>query len=249
MFNNKRVLVTGAASGIGRASALAFARQGARLFLVDLDEDKLEAVAADLREHTRDVYTFACDLTVPEQVQTLRAELINCLAGLDILFNNAGIGGSGAYTADISEEEFSRIIAVNVTSVWRMMKLAIPMMQEQGAGVIINTASALSLTVLPGSAAYNASKHAVAALTKTATTEYAAQNIRINAICPGVIQTALLASRPDHAELEPRLVALHPAGRLGQVDEVAEAVLWLASDKASFVHGALFTVDGGWTAS
>lgn len=249
MYDGKRVLVTGAASGIGLATALAFAKQGAVLFLVDVDESRLAEAKSAVAEYAGDVYMHPCDLTDVEAVGLLKEELVRRMGSVDILFNNAGIGGGGAYTADIEEEEFTRIIAVNVTAVWRMMKMVIPLMLQQGSGVIVNTASALSLTVLPGSAAYNASKHAVAALTKTATTEYANQNIRINAICPGVIQTSLLSSRPDRDELEPKLIALHPAGRLGQVDEVAEAVLWLASEKASFVHGALFTVDGGWTAS
>ncbi|WGK62465.1 SDR family oxidoreductase [Halopseudomonas sp. SMJS2] len=249
MFTSKRVVITGAASGIGLATALAFARQGARLFLVDIDQVQLDAAATEARKHTADVHVFRCDLTSPEQVGQLKEELLSRMEGMDILFNNAGIGASGALTADIEEDEFTSVMAVNVVAVWRMMKLAISLMLEQGGGVIINTASALSITVMPGSAAYNASKHAVAALTKTATTEYAQQNIRINAICPGVIRTALLAARPDIKELEPQLLALHPIGRLGNVEEVAEAVVWLASDKASFVHGALFTVDGGWTAS
>lgn len=248
-FQNKSVVVTGAASGIGLASALAFARQGADLLLADINEADGMAALAKVRELGGKAEFITVDLTRSEDVGQLITRAIACFGQLDIVHNNAGISGSNAFTADIPEKEFDQIVAVNLKAVWLVMKHAIKQMQAQKRGVIVNSASALSLTVLPGSAAYNATKHAVAGLTKTAAVEYASQNIRINAICPGVIRTSMLDSRPDLAELEPKLVAIHPIGRLGEVAEVAEAILWLASDGASFMHGSLMTVDGGWTAS
>ncbi len=247
-FKDKVVLVTGAASGIGEAVVRAFAREGARIMLADINALQGQQVLASLETRGAEASFRAVDVTQAAQMRDLVAACVERWGRLDILFNNAGISGGYGLTAEVAEEEFDQIVAVNLKSVWLGMKYAIAQMLTQGGGVIVNTASALSLTVLPGSAPYNATKHAVAGLTKTAAVEYARHNVRINAVCPGVINTAMLRNRPDVAELLPRLTALHPAGRLGEVDEVAEAVLWLASDGASFTHGSLMTVDGGWTA-
>ncbi|MCM2318180.1 MAG: glucose 1-dehydrogenase [Pseudomonas sp.] len=247
-FKDKVVLVTGAASGIGEAVVRAFAREGARIMLADINALQGQQVLASLETQGAVASFRAVDVTQAAQMRDLVAACVERWGRLDILFNNAGISGGYGLTAEVAEEEFDQIVAVNLKSVWLGMKYAIEQMLTQGGGVIVNTASALSLTVLPGSAPYNATKHAVAGLTKTAAVEYARHNVRINAVCPGVINTAMLRNRPDVAELLPRLTALHPAGRLGEVDEVAEAVLWLASDGASFTHGSLMTVDGGWTA-
>lgn len=247
-FNDKVVLVTGAASGIGAATAQAFARAGACVMLADIDERQgLESLAQIEAEGARAAFRRV-DVTQAESMRELIAETVRRWGRLDIVHNNAGISGGYALTAEVSEDEFDRIVAVNFKAVWLCMKYSIAQMLEQGGGVIVNTASALSLTVLPGSAPYNATKHAVAGLSKTAAVEYARHNVRINAVCPGVIRTAMLQNRPDVDELLPKLTALHPLGRLGEVDEVTQAVLWLASDAASFMHGSLLTVDGGWTA-
>lgn len=248
-FQNKSVLVTGAASGIGLATALAFARRGADLMLTDINETAGVSALEKVRDLGGKAEFMALDVTRSDHVESLISHTVSCFGRLDIVHNNAGISGSSVCTDEIPEQEFDRIVEVNLKAVWLVMKHAIRQMRSQGAGIVINSASALSLTVLPGAAAYNATKHAVAGLTKTAAVEYAGQNIRINAICPGVIRTNLLNSRPDLDELEPKLVAIHPVGRLGEVEEVAAAVLWLASEGASFMHGSLMTVDGGWSAS
>lgn len=247
-FKDKVVLVTGAASGIGEAVSRAFAAAGARVMLADINAHQGQQVLASLEAQGAEVAFRTVDVTQATQMRDLIGACVERWGRLDVMFNNAGISGGYGLTAEVAEEEFDQIVAVNLKSVWLGMKYAIPQMLAQGGGVIVNTASALSLTVLPGSAPYNATKHAVAGLTKTAAVEYARHNVRINAVCPGVINTAMLRNRPDVAELMPRLTALHPVGRLGEVDEVAAAVLWLSSDQASFTHGSLLTVDGGWTA-
>lgn len=248
-FLGKSVVITGAASGIGEAVAIAFAEQGAKLMLADINAVGLQALAQRLGETGAEVACFVLDVTQSAQMHSLMLATVERYGQIDIFHNNAGISCSNAFTADITEDEFDRVIAVNLKAVWLGMKYAILQMQKQGAGVIINTASALGITVQAASASYNSAKHAVAGLTRSAAVEYASQNIRINAICPGVIRTAMLASAPSLETLEPALIALHPVGRLGEPQEVADAVLWLASDKASFVHGTLLSVDGGWTAS
>lgn len=248
-FQNKVVLVTGAGSGIGASAARAFAREGACVMLADINAEQGRQSLAAIEGEGGQASFFQVDVTSAAQMRDLVAATVSRFGRLDIVHNNAGISGGNNFTADIEEEEFDRVVAVNLKAVWLCMKYSIAQMLQQGGGVIVNTASALALTVLPGSAHYNATKHAVAGLTKTAAVEYASRNIRINAVCPGVIRTAMLNSHPHLDELEPKLLALHPAGRLGEVDEVARAVLWLASDGASFMHGSLMTVDGGWTAS
>lgn len=248
-FQDKAVMVTGAAAGIGAAVARAFAREGARVMLGDIDPVQGQRTLAEIEAAGGQAAFFPLDVTRAEQMQALVAETVRRFGRLDIVHNNAGISGGNRLTADIEEAEWDRVVAVNLKAAWLCMKYSIEQMLTQGGGVIVNSASALALTVLPGSAHYNATKHAVAGLTKTAAVEYAAKNIRINAICPGVIRTAMLERAPNLAELEPKLLALHPAGRLGEVEEVANAVLWLASDGASFMHGSLMTVDGGWTAA
>lgn len=247
-FKDKVVLITGAGSGIGRAAALAFAAEGANVAVVDVTEAAGQEVVAQIEAAGGSARFFRVDVTRAEQVDNLVRHVVETWGRLDITLNNAGVDNDMAPITETSEADFDRVMAVNVKGVWLCMKYAIAQMQKQGGGVVINTASALSLTVLPGSSPYNASKHAVAGLTKTCAVEYGAHNIRINAICPGVIRTPLLEKHPDLPALEKSLLPLHPIGRLGTVQEVADVILWLASDKASFVHGALVTVDGGWTA-
>lgn len=247
-FNQKVVMITGAGSGIGRAAALAFAREGARVAVADITEAGGAETVRQIESAGGTARYFKVDVTRADQVENLVAQIVSLWGSLDITLNNAGVDNDMKPIVDTTEAEFDRVMAVNVKGVWLCMKYAIRQMLTQGGGVIINTASALSLTVLPGSSPYNGSKHAVAGITKTCAVEYGAKNIRINAICPGVIRTPLLENHPNLAELEASLLPLHPIGRLGTVEEVADTILWLASPRASFVHGALITVDGGWTA-
>lgn len=247
-FKQKVVMITGGGSGIGRAAALAFAREGARVAVADITEDGGKETVRLVESEGGTARFFKVDVTRSDQVQALISGIVSQWGRLDITLNNAGVDNDMKPIVETSEAEFDRVMAVNVKGVWLCMKHAIPQMLAQGGGVIINTASALSLTVLPGSSPYNGSKHAVAGITKTCAVEYGAKNIRINAICPGVIRTPLLENHPNLPELEASLLPLHPIGRLGTVEEVADVILWLASDRSSFVHGALVTVDGGWTA-
>lgn len=247
-FESKVVLVTGAGSGIGRAAAVALAGRGAAVAVADIGEAAGLQTVAQIEAAGGTARFFKTDVTRSDDVARLVRHVVDSWGRLDIALNNAGIAGPTADIAETPEADFDRVIAVNLKGVWLCMKYAIAQMLVQGGGVIINTASALSITVLPGSSPYVASKHAVAGLTKTCAVEYGKRNIRINAVCPGVIRTPLLESRPNLAELEKALIPLHPLGRLGTVTEVADCIVWLASDQASFVHGALISVDGGWVA-
>lgn len=245
-FQDRVVMVTGAGSGIGQASALAFARAGARVAVVDIGASAAQT-QAQIEAEGGVARSIVADVTSAADVQRMVRDTVAAWGRLDILHNNAGISSAQASTADTLEADFDRVMAVNVKGVWLCMKHAIAQMLQQGGGVIVNTGSAMSLTALPGSCAYNASKHAVAGLTKTAALEYAKHHIRINAVCPGVIVTPLLAKTPGADKIMDVLTGVHPIGRLGTVDEVTSAVLWLASDGASFAIGSMLSVDGGWT--
>ena len=247
-FSEKVVLITGAGSGIGAACALAFAREGARVAVADIHEAHAHATVEQIRGLGGEAIAIGVDVTQSAQVAAMVERVLQQWGKLDIAFNNAGIGGAAAATADMEESVFDNIIAVNLKGVWLCMKHALQPMLNQRSGVIINMASALALTVLANQCAYTASKHAVAGLTKAAAVEYAQAGIRINAVCPGMIDTPMLrGSARARAGID--LSAVQPMGRIGTVDEVAAAVLWLASDGASFVTGTLLSVDGGWVAS
>lgn len=247
-FDQKIVLITGAGSGIGRATALAFAREGAKVGVADITEAEGRETVSLIEAAGGTARYIRVDVTRAADVERMVQEVVETWGRLDVIHNNAGITNDNLFLTETPEADFDRVVAVNLKGVWLCMKSAVTQMLKQGGGVVINTASALSFRTLPGSAPYIATKHGVAGLTKTCAVEYGSRNIRINAVCPGVIKTHMLQNMPNAVELEKSLIALHPIGHLGTPEDVANSVLWLASDKAAFVHGALITVDGGWNA-
>jgi NAD(P)-dependent dehydrogenase (short-subunit alcohol dehydrogenase family) len=249
-LHGKVALVTGGGSGIGRATALAFAREGAQVVVADVVVEGGEETVARIK-HTGGAATFVkTDVARAAEVEALVAAAVATYGRLDCAHNNAGIEGVEAFTADYPEEDWDRVVAINLKGVWLCMKYELPQMQRQGSGAIVNTASIAGLVGAYRMPAYVASKHGVAGLTKAAALEYAKAGIRVNAVCPGVIRTPMVErfffSR--HPRAETRLTAAEPVGRLGTPEEVAEAVVWLCSDAASFVTGHTMTVDGGMVA-
>lgn len=256
-FHNKVVLITGAGGGIGRAGALAFARAGARVMATDIDDAAAQATAAAIREAGGDARAQAVDVTRSDQVAAMVAATVDAFGGLDCAFNNAGVEEENDKIADVDEALFDRIMAINVKGVWLCMKHQVAVMAARGGGSIVNTASVAGLIGAPKRAAYAASKHAVVGMTKSVAAEYARRNIRVNTVCPGIIRTTmmeraieLVAQAGGASEEKQRQfhAAMHPLGRVGEADEVANAVLWLASDASSFVTGHQLAVDGGLTA-
>jgi NAD(P)-dependent dehydrogenase (short-subunit alcohol dehydrogenase family) len=243
----KVALVTGGGSGIGRATALAFARAGARVVVADIGvAGGTETV--QLIHQAGGAATFVeTDVSQAAAVAALIAKAVSTYGRLDWAHNNAGIEGVEARTADYPEEDWDRVIAINLKGVWLCMKYEILQMQQQGGGAIVNTASIAGLVGAYRMPAYVASKHGVAGLTKAAALEYAKAGIRVNAVCPGVIRTPMVERFffQRHPRAESRLTAFEPIGRLGTPQEVAEAVVWLCSDAASFVTGHTMAVDGG----
>jgi NAD(P)-dependent dehydrogenase (short-subunit alcohol dehydrogenase family) len=250
LLNGKVTLVTGAASGIGRAAAIAFAREGAKVLVADMTEDAGRETVKLVHDAGGEAAFVKCDVARAADAEALVAAAVKTFGRLDGAFNNAGVAGKIARTADDTEENFDRIMAVNLRGVWLCMKYEIQQMVKQGhGGAIVNTASAAGLVGSHGMPAYTASKHGVIGLTKTAALEYARTGIRVNAVCPGVIDTAMVAAMVSaHPRLKDKLVGAEPIARMGKPSEIAEAVTWLLSDAASFVTGAAMPVDGGMIA-
>ena len=248
-FAGKVALVTGAAAGIGRATALAFARQGLKVVVADLDETGGQACVEAILEAGGEALFVRCDVTRDDQVRGMLEQTIEAYGRLDYAFNNAGIEIEQGKLAEGSEAEFDAIMGVNVKGVWLCMKHQLPAMLAQGGGVIVNTASVAGLGAAPKMSIYSASKHAVIGLTKSAAIEYAKKGIRVNAVCPAVIDTDMFRrayeADPRKAEFA---AAMHPVGRIGKVEEIAAAVLYLCSDEAAFTTGHALAVDGGATA-
>ncbi len=246
-FKDKVALVTGGSFGIGRATAKAFAERGAKVVIADCVEDRgtLDQITRSKGEAT----FIKCDVSKPAEVKMMIEKTISTYGRLDFAFNNAGIEGIQGATADCTDENWERTIGVNLKGIWLCMKHEIPQMLKQKGGAIVNCASIAGLVGFSGLPAYVASKHGVVGLTKTAALEYAKENIRVNAVCPGVIKTPMIDRFTGKDKVvEQQFVNMEPIGRMGEPEEVAEAVLWLCSDKASFVTGDAMAVDGGWIA-
>jgi NAD(P)-dependent dehydrogenase (short-subunit alcohol dehydrogenase family) len=249
MLDGKVSLITGAGSGIGRATARIFAREGARLVLADVADDGGNETLKMVKDAGAEGFYVRCDVANETEVEALVGRAVTQYGRLDCAFNNAGIGGAGRLTHEYSLAEWNRVIAINLTGVWLCMRAEIAQMLKQKSGVIVNTSSIMGLTGAIRVPAYTAAKHGVAGLTKAAALEYARHGIRINAVCPAPIYTPLLMSafekRPD---MEDRYARSEPMKRIGQPEEVGEAVAWLCSDRASYVTGLPMPVDGGYMA-
>jgi NAD(P)-dependent dehydrogenase (short-subunit alcohol dehydrogenase family) len=247
-FSGRVALVTGAASGIGRAAALAFAKAGAKLVLVDVDAANGEALARAIEGEGGEALFVRTDVSRGDQVDAMVAAAVARFGRIDCAFNNAGIEEEQVKLAESDEALYDRMMAINVKGVWLCMRRQIAQMLRQGGGAIVNTASVAGIVGAPRHAIYAASKHAVVGLTKSAAVEYGKKNIRINSVCPGVIRTAMLDRALERdPNWEAGILALHPVGRLGEVDDVVSAVLWLCSEGAAFVCGHQLVVDGGMT--
>ena len=249
-FEGKVALVTGGGSGIGRATALAFAREGAEVVIGNRDVQRGEETVAMIRDAGGTASSKRTDVLVAAEIKALVDHAVATYGRLDVAFNNAGIEGEVKPTlVDQTEANFDAVMGVNVKGVWLSMKYEIPRMLDQGGGAIVNCSSVGGLIGFPGIGIYIASKHAVIGLTKTAALEFSAQGIRINAVNPAVIDTEMVDRLAAGMSMKKDdLTPLHPIGRIGRVEEVAEAVLWLCSSKASFVTGHSLIVDGGFTA-
>jgi len=247
-LSGKTALITGAGSGIGRACALAFAREGARVALVGRRKDRLEKVAKEMGE----AEVFSADISNKEKVDLLVREASARLGSLNILVNNAGVLLPGT-AESISEEDWDRTFEVNVRGLWLLSRAVLPNMRQAGGGSIINISSVLGLVGARNRAAYSASKGAVTMLTKCMALDHAADKIRVNCICPAFVETELtsdfITNAPDPDAALRERINLHPIGRLGQPQDIAGMALYLASDESSWVTGAAFTVDGGFTAT
>ena len=249
-FEGKVALVTGGGSGIGRATAIAFAREGAKVVIGNRNVQRGEETVSMIRDAGGTASFKRTDVLVAAEVKALVDHAVTTYGQLDMAFNNAGTEGEVKPTlVDQTEANFDAVIGINVKGVWLSMKYEIPRMLEHGGGAIVNCSSVAGVIAFPGIGIYVASKHAVVGLTKTAALEYSSQGIRINAVNPAVIDTEMVDRLADGMNMKKDdLTTFHPIGRLGRVEEVAEAVLWLCSERASFVTGHSLIIDGGFTA-
>lgn len=247
MFENKVAFITGAASGIGRATALAFANEGASVVLADVNEQAAQELAHQMGIGDR-ALAVRCDVTQEADIANAVARAVEIFGRIDVAYNNAGIHVPVSETADASTEDFDRLMSINLRGVWLCMKHELMQMRKQGAGAIVNCSSQSGLVAAAGLGAYVGSKHAVIGITKAAALEYADQGIRINVICPGSTDTPMVAAAlADHPEEMQAAIDKIPLGRLGKAEEIASAVLWLCSPGAGFMVGQVIAPDGGYT--
>ena len=248
-LDGKIALITGGGSGIGRETAVLFAKHGAKVAIADINPVGGQETVEMIAKQGGEAFFVQVDVSQASQVEHMVNAVVGRYGRLDIAFNNAGIEGTPVRTADVTEADFDQIMAVNVKGVWLCMKYELQQMLLQGGGTIINAASVAGLIGAHSMPAYAARKHAVVGLTRTAAVEYARKGIRVNAVCPAVIRTAMVERAIEQLpQLEQGALMNNPSRRLGETHEVAEAVLWLASDASSFTNGAALTVDGGLTA-
>jgi len=247
-FAGKVAFVTGAANGIGRAAALAFAREGANVVVADVSEQGNQETARMVEELGARALAVRCDVTRAEDVKAALDKTVETFGGLDFAFNNAGVEQPIMPAADITEEEWERIIDIDLRGVFLCMKYEIPLLLKQGGGAIVNTSSGAGVKGIAGQAAYCAAKFGIVGLTKATALDYAKSNIRVNAVCPGIIDTPMMGrfSGGTPAGRE-RVIAQEPVGRMGKPEEIAAAVVWLCSDAAAFVVGHAMVIDGGQT--
>jgi NAD(P)-dependent dehydrogenase (short-subunit alcohol dehydrogenase family) len=248
-FENKVALVTGAASGLGLATAKAFAASGAAVVLADWNATNVRAAAAELAAQGHRTLAIPCDVADDVQVEAMIEKTVLTFGQLDAAFNNAGIQNLLAETADSTREDYDRVMAVNLRGVWSCMKFELQQMRRQGSGAIVNCSSLGGLIGGNQRGSYHAAKHGVIGFTKSAALEYATRGIRVNAVCPGMIRTPMLdqmIAAGQEEELNAMLQTFVPMGRMGRPEEIADAVLWLCSSAASYVTGQSISVDGGY---
>lgn len=245
-LKGKVALITGAASGIGESTALLFAKEGARVFLTDIDIEKGEKLAKKINEDGGEAVFFKADISKAQDSENIVNQAVKKFGKLDIAVNNAGVGGPQHPVGEYPVEGWDKVIAINLSGVFYGMRYQIPEMLKNGKGSIINVASILGSVGFANSAAYVAAKHGVVGLTKSAALEYSAKGIRVNSVGPAFINTPMLKDLDK--DLLSQLVNAHPIGRLGEADEVAQLFLWLASEKSSFATGAYYPIDGGYLA-
>ncbi|MEJ2867823.1 glucose 1-dehydrogenase [Actinomycetospora sp. OC33-EN08] len=248
-FTGQTAFVTGASSGMGIATARAFAQAGAAVTLADVNPDALDAAEKELRDAGHRVLAVRCDVADEDQVAAAVTATVDAFGSLDLAYNNAGIQSPTTDAADEPASVFDRVNAINLRGIWASMKHELGVMRRQGSGAVVNCSSLGGLVGLPGRAAYHASKHGVIGLTRSAAVEYAPRGVRINAICPGTIETPMVTQMLGSGDLDRATAeANQPINRLGTAEEMAQAVLWLCSPGAAFVVGVALPVDGGYTA-